>query len=175
MDESSMNRQLQKAQTLPSLIIGEHEQQPSAEELQADVDAAYAALEPVKEYTGDQLYRRNRRTYFTIVKMLGEELSTRLIAFACGVSPGTIESIRYRERIPIEIEKDRILHTVKSVVRVSAERMLEVAPECSPKEASIMFGIACEKMQLLTGEATIRIGKKSKSTTPRSTSSWPPC
>ena len=44
-----MNRQLQKVQTLPSLIIAEHEQQPSAEELQAAIDAAYAALESVKD------------------------------------------------------------------------------------------------------------------------------
>jgi hypothetical protein len=159
-----MNRQLQKVQSLPSLIIAEHEQQPSAEELQADLDAAYAALEPVKEYTGNQLYRRNRRTYFTIVKMLGEELSTRLIAFACGVSPGTVEAVRQRERIPIEIEKERILNTVRSVVRVSAERMLEVAPTTTPKEASIMFGIAVEKMQILSGEPSVIIGKEEQLT-----------
>jgi hypothetical protein len=159
-----MNRQLQKARTLPSLIIGEHEQQPSPEELQADLDAAYASLEPVKEYTGNQLYRRNRRTYLTIVKLIGEGLSTRLIAFACGVSPGTIDAVRQRERIPIEIEKERILSTIKNVVRVSAERMLEVAPDTSPKEASIMFGIACEKMQLLSGEPSVIIGKEEQLT-----------
>ena len=130
-----MNRQLQKVQTLPSLIIAEHEQQPSAEELQAAIDAAYAALESVKDYTGNQLYRRNRRTYLAIVKLIGEGLSTRLIAFACGVSPTTVEAVRQRERIPIEIEKERILNTVKNVVRVSAERMLEVAQTTTPKEA----------------------------------------
>ena len=159
-----MNRQLQKVQSLSGLIIAEHEQQPSAEELQAELDAAYASLEPLKEFTGSQLYRRNRRTYFTIVKMLGEELSTTLIAFACGVSPGTVEAVRQRERIPIEIEKERILNTVKSVVRVSAERMLEIAPDCSPKEASIMFGIACEKMLLLSGEPSVIVGKEEQLT-----------
>jgi hypothetical protein len=87
-------------------------------------------------------------------------LSTRLIAFACGVSPSTIEAVRHRERIPIEIEKERILNTVKSVVRVSAERMLEVAPTCNPKEASIMFGIAVEKMQTLSGEPCVIVGKE---------------
>jgi hypothetical protein len=122
-----MNRQLQKVQGLPSLIIAEHEQQPSAEELQAELDAAYASLEPVKEYTANQLYRRNRRTYLTAVKLAGEGLSTRLIAFACGISPSSVESIRQRERLCTEIEKERILNSVKSAVRVCAERVLELA------------------------------------------------
>ena len=69
------------------------------------------------------------------MKLIGEGLSTRLIAFACGVSPTTVEAVRQRERIPIEIEKERILNTVKNVVRVSAERMLEVAQTTTPKEA----------------------------------------
>jgi hypothetical protein len=161
---SAMNRQLQKVQTLPSLIIGEHEQEPSPEELQADLDAAYASLEPAKEYTGAQLFRCNRRAYMTAVKMAGEGLSTRLIAFACGVSPGTVEAVRTREKLSIETEKERILNTVRSVVRVSAERMLEVAHTTTPKEASIMFGIACEKMLLLSGEPSVIVGKEEQLT-----------
>jgi hypothetical protein len=37
--------------------------------------------------------------------------------------------------------------------------MLELAPIMNAKEASIAFGIAAEKMQLLSGEATMIVGK----------------
>jgi hypothetical protein len=146
-----MNRQLQKAQRLPSLITGEHRQQPSIEELQAELDAACASLEPLKEYTGNQLYRRNRRTYLTIVKMLGEGLSTRLIAFACGVSPGTIQAVGHREQISIEAEKARILSTVRAGMRVCAERVLELSSSMNAFEASLAFKIFAEKEQMLVG------------------------
>src|SRR5258708_1346369 len=38
--------------------------------------------------------------------------------------------------------------------------MLELAPTISARDASIAFGIAAEKMQLLSGEATMIVGKE---------------
>ena len=52
----------------------------------------------------NQLYRRDRRTYLTVVKMIGEGLSTRLDRVCCGISPSSVEAIRQREQLSIEVE-----------------------------------------------------------------------
>jgi hypothetical protein len=145
-----MSKYLQKVRNLPSLLCNAN----------GHYEAGCNYLEKVKEYSGDRLYRLYPAKYHAVARMIADCLGTRLIADACGVSHHTVEAVRIREGIPIEVEKTRMLNTVKSVTRVCSERMLELAPTMNAKEAAIAFGIAAEKMQLLSGEATMILGKE---------------
>jgi hypothetical protein len=151
-----MNRQLQKAQYLPSLLAAEDS------ELEARFEAACDKLAKRKQFTAQTLFRRRPEIYRLIVRLIAEQLSTRWIAKVCQVSPGTIAAIGARERELIAIDRKRILQITLSAARACSERMIHLAPSMTALDASFAFSVSCEKMLLLSqaSEPTLTAGKE---------------
>lgn len=115
----------------------------------------YSRMEVRGEFTGERLFARDPKRYTFIVSLLAEgTIPDAYIAQLVNVSRNTINSIRDRERIPIEQEKERILKNVRTGLRMVTERIVELAPTMTARDAIIAAGVLAEKMQLLSGEAT---------------------
>lgn len=143
-----------------SLILAEQEK-PA--QLSFFEEEAYEILESANgghEFTGERLFARDPKRYGLCVRMIAEGLATRQIARALSISVNTVEAVRRREKISVEAEKESILQTVRTVTRLCADRVMELAPTMVARDASIAFGIFAEKMQLLAGEATHIVGKE---------------
>lgn len=143
-----------------SLILAE---QSAPAQLSFFEENAYQKLESAAngfEFTGERLFARHPEKYRLAVRMIAGGLGTCQIANALQISHNTVQAIREREGIPIDREKQDILNTARTVARLTAERVRELAPTMTARDASIAFGIFAEKMQLLAGEATSIIGKE---------------
>jgi hypothetical protein len=145
-----MNHQLQRVQHLPPLIADDPE-------LEASFEQACDKVAKVKQYSAEQLHRRDPAKYRLIVRMIGESLSTRMISRACGISAHTVEAVRIREGYSIAKERARLLELVRSASRLCVERLLELIPEMSARDAAIAAGITIDKALLLQGEPTVVI------------------
>jgi hypothetical protein len=86
--------------------------------------------------------------------MISESLSTSMIARALAISPSTVQAVRLRENISVEVERSRLLDLVRGASRLCVERLTELIPSMSARDAAISAGILIEKQQLLSGEAT---------------------
>ncbi len=129
-------------------------------------EEAYESLEATGEFTGQRLAERNPEKYRLIVEMIAEGvLSERQIAKSTKVSPNTVAAVREREKVPIEALKERILRGIRKGLQLSVERVVELAPTMTARDAVIAVGVLSEKMQLLSGEATVIVansGDKAK-------------
>jgi len=118
------------------------------------------------DFTGERLFERDPEKYGVIVSLIAEgTVPDAYIAKLCGVSRNTVNGIREREKIPVEQEKERILKNVRTGLRMVTERIVELAPGMSARDAIIAAGVLAEKMQLLSGEATaiiVNAGEKVK-------------
>ncbi len=123
-------------------------------------------LEQQGHSTGERLFQRDRKRYDSIVRLLADgKISEKEIAKAYGVSRNTISGIRKREQIPIEQVKAKILENVREAMQLTSERIVELAPTASIKDATIAFGVLTQNHQLLSGEATsivANVGDKAK-------------
>jgi hypothetical protein len=72
------------------------------------------------------------------------------------VSDHTIRSVASREGIAIATVKKEVLANITHGLRLASERVIELMPEASARDALIGVGILGEKMQLLQGEPTAR-------------------
>jgi hypothetical protein len=84
-------------------------------------------------------------------------ISVRQICRTLHVSHNTLSSIQEREAPKLDTRKKVILNTVTRGLRLCAERVEELAPEMTARDALIGVGILGEKMQLLGGDPTTRI------------------
>jgi hypothetical protein len=144
-----MNKQVKPGKL--SLLLANRE----ANETDASVyEKAIVKIEtgPVPEFSGLRLFQRKPRVYAAIVRMLAENLSTSMIARALAVSPSTVEAVRLREGVCQDIERGRLLDLTKSASRLCIERLIELTPTMSARDAAIAYGITCEKGLLLAGE-----------------------
>jgi hypothetical protein len=108
--------------------------------------------------TGERLFRDRPDVYKAVVKLIAEPgVSIRTICRECHVSDHTVRSVANREKIPIAHVKKQVLSNITHGLRLASERVIELMPEASPRDALIGVGILGEKMQLLGGEATARI------------------
>ena len=108
--------------------------------------------------TGEYLKKLRPDIYDAAVTMLLEPgLSLRMICRTLHVSHNTLSSIQERENLDTETRKKAILKTITRGLRVSAERVEELAPEMDARNAIIAVGVLTEKMQLLGGEPTARL------------------
>ena len=73
------------------------------------------------------------------------------------MSDHTVRSVKDRERISIAHVKKTVLSNITHGLRLASERVIELMPEASARDALIGVGILGEKMQLLGGDATSRI------------------
>jgi hypothetical protein len=108
----------------------------------------------VPEYSGYRFYQRDPRKYALACRMISESLSTSMIARALAISPSTVQAVRLRENISVEVERSRLLDLVRGASRLCVERLTELIPSMSARDAAISAGILIEKQQLLSGEAT---------------------
>jgi hypothetical protein len=108
--------------------------------------------------TGERLFRDRRDVYEMVVKLLAEPgVSIRTICRECHVSDHTIRSVADREGISIATAKKEVLANIRHGLRLATERVIEVMPEASPRDALIGVGILAEKEALLSGAATVRV------------------
>jgi hypothetical protein len=143
------NKQLRAGR--PSLLLANRDPGDTDERA---YEKALAKIEsgPMLEFSGFRLHQRHPRIYAAAVKMIAEGLSTAMIARALGVSQNTVQAVRLRE--PVELEKTRFLDLVRNASRLCVERLCELIPTMSARDASIASGIMLEKSLLLAGEAT---------------------
>jgi hypothetical protein len=115
---------------------------------------------PKGRYTGERLLRERPRVYRKVVELLAEpreQMSIRRICRSCHVTDDTVKAVEKRETIPIAARKQALLSIATNVAQVAAERMEELAGQASLREASVTFGIATEKLLLLSGDPTLHI------------------
>jgi len=108
--------------------------------------------------TGDRLFRDRPDIYKALVKLLAEPgVSIRTMCRELHVSDHTIRSVAAREQIPIATVKKEVLSNVTHGLRLASERVIEMMPEASARDALVGVGILGEKMELLGGGVTARI------------------
>jgi hypothetical protein len=139
-----------------SLIVSEQEN--SARQLSFFSDEeCYELIESATgghEFTGERLFARHPAKYQLCVRMIAEGLAHRQIARALQISTNTVVAVREREKIPVESLKQGLLTDVRNAAKLCVERVIELAPAMTGRDAAIASGIMIEKMQLLSGEAT---------------------
>ena len=145
------NKQLRKGR--PSLLLAKREPGDSDEEA---YEKACQALEsaPSRNSQAFAFINATLENMHLFVECWRENLSTSMIVRACGVSPHTIEAVREREKISIDLERSRLLDRVRAASRLCLERLTELIPTMSARDAAIASGISIEKGLLLAGEPT---------------------
>jgi hypothetical protein len=102
--------------------------------------------------------RTRPKTYRAIVQLLADpDAKIEHIAKLHRVSTHTVRAIRAREAVAIAERKQRLMSIFANVAEISAERMEELAGAASLRDAGTTAGIATDKLQLLSGDATARI------------------
>jgi len=142
--------------TSPSLILAEESRSLTAPLFFPEfAKPEFERLEARGEFTGQRLFDQDREKYDFVVMLLGEgTIPDAYIAGLCKVSRNTIVGVRDREKIPIEHIKERIRANIRTGLHMAAERLIELIPTMTAKDAIIAVGVLTEKMQLLSGEAT---------------------
>jgi hypothetical protein len=108
--------------------------------------------------TGERLFRDRPDVYKAIVRLLAEPgVTIRTICRECHVTDDVVRSVKARENIPIAHEKKTVLANMAHGVRLGSERVIELMPTAALKDALLGVGILTDKMQLLSGEATMRV------------------
>jgi len=108
--------------------------------------------------TGEYLKKHRPDVYQCALDMLCEPgVSLRSICRTLHLSHNTLSAIVEREQGNLDARKRVILNTVSRGLRLCSERVEELAPGMSARDALIGVGILTEKMQLLRGEVTQRI------------------
>jgi len=108
--------------------------------------------------TGERLFRDRPDVYKAVVKLLAEPgVSVRTICRECHVSDHTIRSVAGREGIAIATQKKEVLSNIAHGMRLASERVIELMPEASARDALLGVGILGDKMTLLSGVPTMRI------------------
>jgi hypothetical protein len=108
--------------------------------------------------TGERLFRDRREIYDACVQMLAEPGCTiRSICATLHMTDDTVRAVKEREGISIAAQKKTVLSNITHGLRLASERVIELMPEASTRDALIGVGILGEKMQLLSEGATQRI------------------
>jgi hypothetical protein len=109
---------------------------------------------PRGRFTGQRLLRERPRVYRRVVELLADPgISINQITKLCQVSEHTVRAVRDREAIPIAERKQRLVSILGNVAEISAERMEELAPGATLRDAGIAAGISIDKLMLLLGES----------------------
>jgi hypothetical protein len=108
--------------------------------------------------SGERLFRDRPDVYKALVMLLAEPgVSIRTMCRELHVSDHTIRSVAAREHISIATVKKQVLSNITHGLRLASERVIEMMPEASARDALVGVGILGEKMQLLGGDITARI------------------
>jgi hypothetical protein len=113
---------------------------------------------PVKRYTATVLFRDKPELYRAIV-VLGAEpgMSIRRICKITHCADETVKAVLAREPVAVGAHKKQLLGEGRLVQRASLERLSELSPTMSAKDAALTFGIVTDKIELLSGGVTSRV------------------
>lgn len=113
---------------------------------------------PKKRYTGAVLFRENPALYKAIV-VLGAEpgISIRRICEIVHCTDDTIKGVLSREPRAVAARKNELLNEGRLVQRATLERLNELVPTMTAKDAALTFGITTDKVELLSGGVTARV------------------
>lgn len=113
---------------------------------------------PVYHCTGEILFKTRPDIYGGIITMLAEPgIPLRLICRTMHISPHTLKAVQEREGPAIAESRSVVLRSITRGLHLCAERVEELAPEMSARDALVGVGILAEKMQLLSGAVTARV------------------
>jgi hypothetical protein len=108
--------------------------------------------------TGERLWRDEPARYKAVVKLLAEPgVSIRSICRELHVTDDTVRAVKERENIAIAAQKRTLLSNITHGARLASERVIEMMPTASAKDALLGVGILTDKIQLLSGEVTARV------------------
>jgi hypothetical protein len=108
--------------------------------------------------TGERLFRDRKDVYEAVVKLLAEPgVSIREICRTLHVTDDTVRSVKERENISIAALKKGVLSKLTHGLHLASDRVIEMMPSASARDALLGVGILADKVQLLSGEATIRV------------------
>src|SRR6266536_4646629 len=142
-----------------SLILKEQAELAAAPFLFSEDDLPRIDKEKPKFHcTGERLFRDRPDVYKAVVKLLAEPgVSVRTICRNLHVSDHTIRSVAAREGIALAAVKKEVLANITHGIRLASERVIELMPEASARDALLGVGILGDKMALLSGEPTVRV------------------
>ena len=113
------------------------------------------------QYTGEELYRDRPEVYREVVRLLADPtVSIRAIKRMCKVHHLTIEAIAQREAVGVDTHRKALASLTGVAARVTIERFLEVVDEIKPDNLMVSGGILIDKLQLLSGGVTSRVGRE---------------
>jgi len=113
---------------------------------------------PKKRYTGAVLFRENPALYRAIV-VLGAEpgISINRICEIVHCTHETVTAVLAREPRAVSEQKKHLLNEGQLCRRATLERLNELAPNMTAKDAALTFGIVTDKVELLSGGVTSRV------------------
>jgi len=113
---------------------------------------------PKKRYTGAVLFRQNPALYRAIV-VLGAEpgIAINRICEIVHCTDDTVKGVLAREPRAVAEQKKHLLNEGQLVRRATLERLNELVPNMSAKDAALTFGIVTDKVELLSGGVTSRV------------------
>ncbi len=145
-------------ETLPSLLEPARQAESCQLRLFSDVEIeAFERDEVFGHFTGERLFQQRPEVYNAVVQALAEGMGIRQIARAFKVSANTVMSVREREKVVIDTDKERTVANLRALARASSERLLDELESIPIDKLAITMGIAVEKLQLLEGNATARV------------------
>lgn len=113
---------------------------------------------PPKRYTGELLRRENPEQYETIIALAAEPgMAIETIGRVVHCHSLTVKAVMAANPEKVEAYKKRNRVQMRLVQRASLERMNELAPAMTAKDAALTFGIITDKINLDEGNATARI------------------
>jgi len=113
---------------------------------------------PAKRYTATVLFRDKPELYRAII-VLGAEpgMSIRRICRITHCADETVKAVLAREPIAVGAHKKELLNTARLVQRATLEKLSELTPTMSAKDATLAFGVVTDKVELLSGGVTSRV------------------
>jgi hypothetical protein len=108
---------------------------------------------PKGRFTGERLLRERPRVYRKVVELLAEPgTSINQITKRCRVSEHTVRAVRDREAVSIAERKQRLTSIFGNIAELGAERMEELAPHATLRDAGMAAGIATDKLLALSSD-----------------------
>lgn len=126
-------------------------------QLDADTQESILRRERAGEYTAARLFSQKPALYREIVLLLGDGLGLKVIAKRLSVSPNTVRAVRKNEPAAVDTSRIKTVGALVDFVHEAAERFRDEGHEIPINQLGVPFGIAVEKMQLLSGGATQRV------------------
>lgn len=135
-------------QTLPLLPLSEED----ADEM------LLTAPEKLKgKYTLERV-QRNEERLAAIIQLLAAGAPVRMICRTFHCSPHTLAEIRAQQGQRIATVKQGIARKLSTFVELAAERLVDEYESIDLDKLAIALGIAADKLQVLTGEASVIVG-----------------